>query len=207
MSKRLSFFFTYLNASTWLTNQWLFNPVVAYLVAITSSVSLLLSTPNLICLTGRLAYICQNDFSFNNIFSSMWFLLPWHFVLIIFLHMLIFELALTNTLLFLSPSVRDSINSRFGAEFLRHRGYNSTGKTLLASTVNSGKILLAASGIALGGFTIAGTVDVATDYQYHTTVRQALERGADAQTIQAIERPQPCLASFGSFAAQALTKN
>lgn len=122
-------------------------------------------------------------------------------------HMLIFELALTNTLLFLLPSVRDSISLRFGPEFLRNRGYNSPGNTLVASALNSGKMLLAASSVAVGGVAIAGTVDVVTDYQYHNTVRQALERGADASRIQAIERPKPCLASFGSFAAQALTKN
>lgn len=98
--------------------------------------------------------------------------------------------------------MRDSVNSRFGPEFFRNRGYNSPRKTLVASAINSGKMLLAAFGVA-----IAGTVDVVTDYQYHTTVRQAIDRGADAPTIQAIERPNPCLANFGSFASQALTKN
>lgn len=205
MSKRV--FFAYINATTWLTYQFLFNKAVYSLVAIASSVSLVLSTPSLISLCGKLAYIYQHELSLNNILSSLGLLLPWHFVLIVSFHLLIFELALTNTLLFLFPSVRDSVNSRFGPEFLRNRGYNSPGKTLVASAINSGKMLLAASGVAVGGVAIAGTVDVVTDYQYHTTVRQALERGPVGATIKAIERPNPCLASFGSFASQALTKN
>ena len=69
------------------------------------------------------------------------------------------------------------------------------------------ELVCCASDISLGGLAIAGTVDVATDYKYHNTVRHAIERGADAQTIRAIERPKQCLATFGSFAAQALTTN
>lgn len=99
LSKRL--FFAYINATTWLTYQWLFNPVVASFVAvaIVSSVSLLLSTPSLISLWGKLAYISQHELYLSNILSSLWLLLPWHFVLMVSCHLLMFELAVTNTIL------------------------------------------------------------------------------------------------------------
>ena len=200
-------FFSYLNASTWLTYQWLFNPVVVNCFSIISSVSLLLSIPNLMGLGLRLADLYLNDFTFHNILHSVWLLLPWHLALIFLIHFFMLDLALTNTILFLSPSVRDSVNSRFGPDFIRQRGYNSTGKTLMTGAFYTGKLWLTTFGIAVGCVSAAGGVDVATDYQYHRTVRLAIEKGMDAETIKAIAPPRSSLASFGSFAAQALTKN
>ena len=204
------YFLSYLNASTWLTFQWLFNPVVVNTFSIISSVSLLLSIPNLMGLGLRLAYLYLNDFTLHNILQSVWHILPWHLILIFLIHFLMFDLALTNTILFLSPSVRDSVNLRFGPDFIGERGYNSTGKALMTGAVYTGKLWLTTFGIAVGCVAAAGTVDVVTSHQYHETVRLALEKGPDPETIKAIAPPRSSLASlgdsFGSFAAQALTK-
>ncbi len=206
-----SLLFSYINVTTWLTSQWLFNPVVVNSFSILASISLLLSVPNLMCLGLRFAYLYLNDFTIYNVVYSVWMLLPWHLVLIFLIHFFMLDLALNNTILFLSPSVRDSVNSRFGPEFIVERGYNSTGKTLVKGYIYTGKLLLTTVGVAVGCVSAAGGVDVATNYEYHRTVRLAIEKGVDADTIQSIAPPRSCLSSFGesfgSFASQAVTKN
>lgn len=63
-------------------------------------------------------------------------------------------------------------------------------------------------GDSAGGVAVAGAVDLSSDFHYHKTVRQALDnRAFGTQSIKAIERPQPCLASFSSFAAQVFLKD